>query len=61
MSAQTPGSGGYGNPFKRRPEYVLEDVLNEKVSAENARTLYGVVINMDTKTVDEAATAALRK
>ena len=60
MSAQTPGSGGYGNPCKRRVEYVLEDVLNDKVSVENARELYGVVIDMKTKTVDEAATAALR-
>lgn len=61
MSAQTPGSGGYGNPFKRRPEYVLEDVLNEKVSLKNAREYYGVVIDMKTRTVDQVATAALRK
>lgn len=58
MSAQTPGSGGFGNPLKRLTESVLEDVLNEKVSAENAKALYGVVI-VECK-VDEAATTALR-
>lgn len=61
MSAQTPGSGGYGNPFKRRIEAVLDDVLNDKVSVENAAKLYGVVVDMSTKTIDEAATAVLRK
>lgn len=61
MSIRTPGSGGYGDPFKRRPEYVLEDVLNEKVSVENAAKLYGVVIDLQTRSIDEAATAALRK
>ena len=61
MSAQTPGSGGFGNPFKRRVEYVLEDVLNEKVSLENAKKYYGVVIDPVSKTVDEKATAQLRQ
>lgn len=58
LSAQTPGSGGFGNPLKRLTESVLEDVLNDKVSVENAKALYGVVIAKCK--VDEAATAALR-
>lgn len=58
MSAQTPGSGGFGNPLKRLRESVLEDVLNEKVGVEDAKALYGVVI-VDGR-VDEAATTALR-
>lgn len=58
MSAQTAGSGGFGNPLKRLTESLLENVLNEKVSAENAKALYGMVI-VDCK-VDESATAALR-
>lgn len=61
LSAQTPGSGGFGNPLKRRPEMVLEDVLNEKVSVENAKKLYGVVIDLEKRTVDKASTQALRQ
>jgi len=61
MSAQTPGSGGFGDPFKRRVEHVLEDVLNEKVSVENARKYYGVVVDLKEKKVDEEATAKLRQ
>lgn len=61
MSAQTPGSGGFGDPYERDMEYVLEDVLNEKVSLENARILYGVVIDMEKKVVDKFATDLMRK
>ncbi len=61
LSAQTPGSGGFGNPLKRQPEAVLEDVLNEKVSVENAKNLYGVVIDMEKQIVDKSATQALRQ
>lgn len=42
MSIQTPGGGGYGDPNERDPGKVREDVLLEKVSAERARTEYGV-------------------
>lgn len=44
VSVQTPGSGGYGDPFKREPERVLNDVIEGWVSLENARALYGVAI-----------------
>ena len=40
----TPGAGGYGNPKERSPEKVLQDVIEEKVSIDAARTLYGVSI-----------------
>jgi N-methylhydantoinase B len=39
-----PGGGGFGDPFERDPEAVARDVLDEKVSAEAARELYGVVV-----------------
>ena len=55
------GGGGWGNPFKRDPERVLDDVRNDYVSLESARQDYGVVIDPDTMTVDVAATAAIRK
>jgi len=61
FSAQTPGSGGFGNPFERNPQDVLEDVLNEKVSVENAKKLYGVIIDAGKKAVDMDATAATRR
>jgi N-methylhydantoinase B len=54
----TPGGGGYGDPFEREPERVLEDVRRHVVSVEHARDAYGVVI-VD-GVVDEAGTAQLR-
>jgi N-methylhydantoinase B len=39
-----PSSGGYGNPLERPAELVYEDALDEIVSVESARKLYGVVI-----------------
>jgi N-methylhydantoinase B len=54
------GAGGHGDPLDRDPALVAEDVLDEKVSLEAARTEYGVVIDPLTRTVDAGATAALR-
>jgi N-methylhydantoinase B len=36
------GGGGYGNPAERNPEMVLRDVKDGYVSAESAKTDYGV-------------------
>jgi N-methylhydantoinase B len=44
ISFQQSGAGGYGNPFERDPALVLDDVLDDYVSVDAARTLYGVVI-----------------
>jgi N-methylhydantoinase B len=57
---ETGGGGGYGDPLERPPGKVLADVLDRKVSAESARTRYGVVIAGDGEGVDEVRTAALR-
>lgn len=51
--------GGYGNPFERNPEDVLDDVLDEFITAEQAFVQYGVRI-VDGK-VDAQATAAARQ
>jgi len=56
----TSGGGGFGNPYLRPVDKVLEDVINEMVSIESAKAQYGVVINKDTLTVDQAATDRLR-
>ncbi|MCY4024541.1 MAG: hydantoinase B/oxoprolinase family protein [Anaerolineaceae bacterium] len=54
------GGGGWGNPFEREPQRVLDDVINDFVSLESARADYGVVIDGDPLAIDQAATAALR-
>jgi N-methylhydantoinase B len=55
-----PGGGGYGPPFARSPEAVLEDVRHSLISPEQAETAYGVVINTQDWTIDDAATARCR-
>ena len=66
-----PGGGGYGSPFKRPVELVLNDVVNGYVSLEAAEREYGVVIrylgSQDSLVrppklymVDEEATSTLR-
>lgn len=53
-----PGAGGYGDPFTRDPQKVLDDVLDEKISPAYAERAYGVVIAAGK--VDEAETKRLR-
>ena len=60
ISWQTAGAGGIGDPFARDPARVLQDVLDGFVTTEGASADYGVAINPDLKTVDTAATHALR-
>jgi N-methylhydantoinase B len=55
------GGGGFGDPFEREPERVLEDVRNELVSVESAREHYGVVLSPDGTSVDERTTVELRE
>jgi N-methylhydantoinase B len=54
------GGGGYGNPYERSVDKVLDDVLDELVSLKSAREEYGVVIDPETMRVDVAATNKLR-
>jgi N-methylhydantoinase B len=56
---QLPGAGGYGDPLERDPAMVLDDVLDEKLSAQSAQRLYGVVI--EAGAVDMARTRGLRE
>ena len=53
------GGGGYGDPFARPAEAVLDDVRRGLVSAVAARRDYGVAIGRDGR-VDLAETARLR-
>ncbi|MPY92377.1 MAG: hydantoinase B/oxoprolinase family protein [Acidimicrobiia bacterium] len=60
MVAATPGGGGWGDPLTRRTDAVLRDVRDGVVSVAGAARDYGVVVAEDGRSVDEAATAALR-
>jgi N-methylhydantoinase B len=59
------GGGGYGDPLERDPKLVLEDVIDEFISVEHARDVYGAVIDVvDKDTLDyrinERETSKLR-
>jgi N-methylhydantoinase B len=43
---KTGGGGGYGDPRERDPERVLSDVVEGYISSEQARTDYGVIVNL---------------
>ena len=56
----SPGGGGYGDPLKRKPEIVLRDVMDRRISLEAASEDYGVVIDEESMTVDIEKTSKLR-
>jgi N-methylhydantoinase B len=58
---RTAGAGGWGSPFEREPNMVLNDVRNEKISIKRAREVYGVVIDEKTMKVDMAETQKSRE
>ena len=55
------GAGGWGNPLDRKVESVRMDVLNEYISIERAKNVYGVVIDRKTSEVDMDATNKRRE
>jgi N-methylhydantoinase B len=64
IAYQHGGGGGFGPAIARDPVAVMEDVLDELVSIEAARTQYGVVLTGGLEdydlAVDRAATRTLR-
>ncbi|GAA1101369.1 hydantoinase B/oxoprolinase family protein [Pseudonocardia alni] len=60
LEIRLPSGGGYGDPFERDPAAVLDDVLDEYLSADDARTHYGVVVDVAAGTVDREASTRLR-
>ncbi|MEJ8306314.1 hydantoinase B/oxoprolinase family protein [Saccharibacillus sacchari] len=58
VTFRSQGGGGYGDPYLRPAENVLEDVRNGLVSAEQAAIRYGVAT--DGERIDENRTAGLR-
>jgi N-methylhydantoinase B len=65
VTYRSNGGGGYGDPLGRDPKLVLEDVLDEWISLDKARDVYGVAITVRDwdvldAAIDEAETARLR-
>jgi N-methylhydantoinase B len=56
---ELPGGAGMGDPSARDPELVARDVRDGLVSAENARSIYRVVVDKDGLS-DGVATGKLR-
>jgi N-methylhydantoinase B len=54
------GAGGWGDPLDRDPEKVRLDVLNDYISMQRAKDVYGVVMKGKEFVVDEKATQELR-
>jgi N-methylhydantoinase B len=61
VSIRTGGGGGWGDPLERDPNLVLQDVINEYISVDDARSIYGVVIDPDTMTIRWEETKELRE
>ncbi|HAT34735.1 MAG TPA: hypothetical protein DCS82_03390, partial [Rhodospirillaceae bacterium] len=55
---QTPSGAGYGPPWERDPDKVLDDIRSGKISAPAAERDYGVV--MENGEIDEDKTASRR-
>jgi len=61
VSLRSGGGGGWGDPLDRDPKLVAWDVRNEYITLQQARDIYGVVLDPRTLEVDFEATASLRK
>lgn len=57
---QTAGGGGYGNSVERDPEKVLNDVVLDHISVQEALNQYSVVIDEKTLTINQEETNRLR-
>lgn len=60
------GGGGWGKPTERPPEWVLDDVIDDLISIERAREVYGVAIKVGDADaleyeIDEEETRRLRE
>ena len=60
ITGMSGGGGGFGNPLSRDPKKVLNDVANKFVSMNNAKKLYGVVINKN-NSINYTQTKKLRR
>src|SRR5262249_21881482 len=56
---ELPGGGGFGDPRRRDPQRVRDDVLDGLITAEEARRDYGVAVDAQGQ-LDSAETERLR-
>lgn len=61
LSVQVSGAGGWGDPYERDVEMVMNDLLNEKITLDRAKNTYGVVFKEDSLEIDSSATQKLRE
>ncbi len=61
VAVGTPGGGGFGDPFHRTPEAVLEDVRLGRYTVGQAEQLFGVRLSGSPLSVENQATHALRE
>ena len=54
------GAGGFGDPLERNPQQVADDVINELITVDYARDVYGVVLD-DGYAIDVTATVRERE
>ena len=59
--ADTPGGGGWGDPFTRPPALVLRDVRDGVLSRDAAERDYGVALRPGEFSIDHAKTLTLRE
>jgi N-methylhydantoinase B len=60
LAIEGAGGGGWGDPLDRDPQRVLRDLRDEIISPDVARDIYGVVTDDTGRTIDDAASTALR-
>lgn len=62
ICTNTGGGGGFGRPFDRDADRVVQDVKDEYITVEEARDVYGVAVNVSERqyVLDRALTDELR-
>ena len=60
VRVSSQGGGGWGDPLERDPQQILADVLDGRVSMEQARDVYGLEVDPRTLELDLAATQRAR-
>jgi N-methylhydantoinase B/oxoprolinase/acetone carboxylase alpha subunit len=63
ISHEHASGGGWGDPFRRDPDSVVEQILDERLTRERALEAYGVVVREDARgaiVLDEERTNEIR-
>jgi len=60
VAQEAGGGGGYGNPLERSTRLVQQEVKNCIISVDQAKEIYGVVIDPNTFEIDTEETNKLR-